>query len=157
MATMGNLQFASPIIRAPGFSNRLIWDDSLHVAYRGFAADFCGSVVAEIFGKQGNLLMRGTEMLHCWARANGHALSMEEFSFSDDYPSLNCKGWDVKLVCMWLAFWQHAAAMCSYIDTHMQVQAHLYVAIRVKRNPRPRSHLPLLDPQLLLGSESMHT
>lgn len=105
MATMRNLQFASPIIHAPGFSNRLIWDDSLHVAYRGFAADFCGSVVAEIFGKQGNQLLRATEMLHCWARAKSHPLSMEEFSFSDDYPSLNAKGWDIKLVCMWLALW----------------------------------------------------
>ncbi|CAE7035093.1 unnamed protein product [Symbiodinium sp. CCMP2456] len=42
-------------------------------------------------------------MLHSWARANGHELAMDEFSFSDDYPSLNAKGWDIKLVCMWLA------------------------------------------------------
>ena len=110
MATMGNLDFPPPIIHAPGFTNRLIWDDSLHVAYRGFAAELCGSMVVEMFGKQGNQLLRASEMLHCWARANSHELSLLEFSFSEDYPSLNAKGWDVKLVCMWLAFWQHAAA-----------------------------------------------
>jgi len=152
LATMNNLQFPSPILNVSGFSNRLIWDDSLHVAYRGFAADVCGSMVADMFGKQGALLSKAGDMLHSWARANGHELAMDEFSFSDDYPSLNAKGWDIKLVCMWLAFWWHANMCTCRYDARLnhdsdQLHGHL----------RQRSHLLLLALQQLLGDESMHT
>ncbi|CAE7204615.1 unnamed protein product [Symbiodinium sp. CCMP2592] len=136
MTTMGNLDVPPPIIHVPGFSNRLIWDDSLHVAYRGFAAELCGSMVVDMFGKQGNQLLRATEMLHCWAKSNGLFLSLDELSFSEDYPSLNCKGWDIKLVSMWLAFWQHAAATYVWIDLCMYaaVLPLLYITILIELN-----------------------
>ena len=108
MATMRAMPFPSPVISMPGFSNRLIWDDSLHVAYRGFAADWVGSVLVDLFGR-GNALVEAAASATWWAKSHGHVLSIDEFSFDESYPSINAKAWDVKLLCQWLAWWLHTS------------------------------------------------
>ena len=95
-----------------GFSNSLIFDDTLHVAYRGFAPDFVASALICMFGR-GLALQTACNMAADWARAHGHYLSIEEFSLSEDkYPSLNAKGWEVKLLCLWIAATSH-----QYLNT----------------------------------------
>ena len=104
---MRGLHYPSPILNVAGFSNRLIWDDTLHVAFRGFAADYTASAIIDLFGRAGST--RASELLHSWSKMNQLEISLDDFSFSDDsYPSLNAKAWDIKLVCLWLAFRQHS-------------------------------------------------
>eukprot|EP00439_Symbiodinium_sp_Y106_P018446 s8499_g2.t1 len=56
-----------------------------------------------MFGK-GAELQKACDMADHWARARGYALSIDDFSFSDDrFPSLNAKGYEIKLLCLWLA------------------------------------------------------
>ena len=105
---MRAMPFPSPVISMTGFSNRLIWDDSLHVAYRGFAADWVGSVLVDLFGR-GNALVEAAASATWWAKSHGHVLSIDEFSFDESYPSINAKAWDVKLLCQWLAWWLHTS------------------------------------------------
>ncbi|CAE6957720.1 unnamed protein product [Symbiodinium sp. CCMP2592] len=39
-----------------------------------------------------------------WAKARGYSLSIDEFSLSEErFPSLNAKGYEIKLLCVWLA------------------------------------------------------
>ena len=100
---MKNLAVPPPIVDLPGFSNALIFDDTLHVAWRGFAADFLASSLIDMFGK-GAALQKTCDMAGHWAKARGYSLSIDEFSLSDDrFPSLNAKGYEIKLLCVWLA------------------------------------------------------
>ncbi|CAE7623014.1 unnamed protein product [Symbiodinium sp. CCMP2592] len=101
--TMKNLAVPPPIVDLPGFSNALIFDDTLHVAWRGFAADFLASSLINIFGK-GAALQKACDMAGQWAKARGYSLSIDEFSLSEErFPSLNAKGYEIKLLCVWLA------------------------------------------------------
>ncbi|CAE7897476.1 unnamed protein product, partial [Symbiodinium necroappetens] len=109
MATMQGLPFPSPLVSMPGFSNRLIWDDSLHVAYRGFAADWVGSVIVDIFGRGTAALVEAHECASWWAKSHGYTLAIDDFSFDDGYPSILAKAWDVKLLCQWLVSRLHAS------------------------------------------------
>ena len=85
------------------FSNALIWDDVLHVAYRGFAPDFLASALTDACGK-GLRLTRAAECAQSWAASRGLELSMDDFSISEGpYGSLNAKAMDVKILCLWLA------------------------------------------------------
>ena len=59
--TMKNLAVPPPIVDLPGFSNALIFDDTLHVAWRGFAADFLASSLIDMFGK-GAALQKACDM-----------------------------------------------------------------------------------------------
>ncbi|CAE7426316.1 unnamed protein product, partial [Symbiodinium sp. CCMP2456] len=100
--TMSSLQVPPPIVNMDGFTNSLIFDDTLHVAYRGFAPDFLASTLICIFGR-GMALQAACNMAGDWARARGYYLSIDEFSLSDDkFPSLNAKGWEIKLLCLWI-------------------------------------------------------
>ena len=104
---MRSLKYPSPILQMHGFSNRLIWDDVLHVAWRGFAADFVASVLVDMFGK-GGALLRAHDLAKHWAKWRGLELALDEFSLSEDaYPSLNAKGNDIKMLCLWLVPWQN--------------------------------------------------
>ena len=103
LSTMNLQRHPSPLLRLPGFSNCLVWDDTLHVAYRGFAADFIGSALVDLFGR-GTALTRAFDLAHAWTAYCNVTLSIDEFSISDDkFPMLNAKAWDIKLLCMWLA------------------------------------------------------
>ena len=63
-AKEGLLVNKTPRVRHPScghassrnFSNRLIWDDALHVAWLGFAPDFVASVLVDMFGNADALL-----------------------------------------------------------------------------------------------------
>ena len=99
---MQSLPVPPPLVDLPGFTNALMFDDTLHVAWRGFAADFLASSLVQMFGK-GAELQKACDMADHWARARGYALSIDDFSFSDDrFPSLNAKGYEIKLLCLWL-------------------------------------------------------
>ncbi|CAE7679498.1 unnamed protein product [Symbiodinium sp. CCMP2592] len=101
--TMKNLAVPPPIVDLPGFSNALIFDDTLHVAWRGFAADFLASSLINIFGK-GAALQKACDMAGLRAKARGYSLSIDEFSLSEErFSSLNAKGYEIKLLCVWLA------------------------------------------------------
>ena len=103
MASMQSIRYPSPLVSMVGFSNALIWNDTLHVAWRGFAPDFVASALAELFGRGAKLIM-ASELARSWAVSRGLELSTDEFSLSDDkHPSLNAKGHDVKILCLWLA------------------------------------------------------
>ena len=88
-----------------GFSNHLIHFDTLHVLYRGFGPDFVGSTLLSVFG--GRALGEAHDLAHAWCRLHGCELSVEEFSFAYEgkYPNLMAKGWDVRLLILWLATW----------------------------------------------------
>ncbi|CAE7229078.1 unnamed protein product [Symbiodinium sp. CCMP2592] len=100
---MNSLQVPPPLVSMDGFSNSLIYDDTLHVAYRGFGPDFVASALVCMFGR-GMELQRACNMAADWARSHNYYLSIDEFSLSDDkFPALNAKGWEVKLLCLWMA------------------------------------------------------
>ena len=102
---MRAMRHPSPLVALERFSNRLIFDDTLHVAYRGFAPNFIAAALIDVFGR-GQSLTRAFVMALSWARIRGHELSLDEFALSEDkYPSLNAKGWDCKILCLWLATW----------------------------------------------------
>ncbi|CAE7722926.1 unnamed protein product [Symbiodinium necroappetens] len=104
-STMQSLPSPPPLVYMDGFTNALVFDDTLHVAWRGFAADFLASCLILIFGK-GVGLQRACENAGLWARARGYSLSIDEFSLSDDkFPSVNAKGYEIKICCTWLAAW----------------------------------------------------
>ncbi|CAE7652163.1 unnamed protein product, partial [Symbiodinium microadriaticum] len=104
-STMQSLPSPPPLVFMDGFTNALVFDDTLHVAWRGFAADFLASCLILIFGK-GVGLQRACENAGLWARARGYSLSIDEFSLSDDkFPSVNAKGYEIKICCTWLAAW----------------------------------------------------
>ncbi|CAE7679568.1 unnamed protein product [Symbiodinium sp. CCMP2592] len=78
------------------FSNSSIYDDTLHVAYRGFGPDFVASALVCMFGR-GMELQRACNMAADWVRSQNYYLSIDEFSLSDDkFPALNAKGWEVE-------------------------------------------------------------
>ena len=104
MSTMATIPFPCPLLQLNNFTNRMVWDDTLHVAYRGFAPNFVAAALGDLFGR-GQALTKACSMAHAWARLRGHELSLDELSLSDErFPSLNAKGWDVKLLCIWLVF-----------------------------------------------------
>ncbi|CAE7890586.1 unnamed protein product, partial [Symbiodinium necroappetens] len=73
-----------------------------------------------MFGR-GLALQTACNMAADWARAHGHYLSIEEFSLSEDkYPSLNAKGWEVKLLCLWIAEITPAYARSSKASSDRQ-------------------------------------
>ena len=45
------------------------------------------------------------ELLRAWAVMHDVRISMDDITFGDDggFPTLNAKGWDIKLVCLFLA------------------------------------------------------
>ena len=94
--------FPSPLLQIEGFAPQLVWPDPLHVAFRGFAANWAASCIQDMFPM--NQMEKAFDMLQNWARATGAQLAMDDFTFGDDggFPTLNCKGWDVKLVCLFL-------------------------------------------------------
>ena len=99
---MRSLKYPSPLVGLENFSNRLVWDDTLHVAFRGFAPDYIASSLVDLFGK-GQALNKAFEAALSWAHWHGHPLSCDEFSLSDDkFPSLNAKAWDCKVLSLWL-------------------------------------------------------
>ena len=60
LAMMGRQPFPSPILRLPGFSNRLIHDDALHVAWRSFGPEFVASAIVDVFGLGSKLTMNSS-------------------------------------------------------------------------------------------------
>ena len=102
LASMESLRFPSPLVFVQGFTNHMIWNDTLHVAYRGFAPEFAAGVLVDIFGR-GEKLTAAASLVHTWAKLHGHPLSMDLFALSDEkFPSLNAKGFDLKIICLWL-------------------------------------------------------
>ena len=98
---MASLKHPSPIVQLKGFSNSLIYDDVLHVAYRGFGPEFIASALCDVFGKA--RLTDAFELSRTWARAHDLELSIDEFVLSEDkFPSLNAKGADIKVLSKWL-------------------------------------------------------
>ena len=97
------------------FSNALIWDDVLHVAYRGFAPDFLASALTDMCGR-GLRLTRAAESARAVSR--GLELSMDDFSISEGpHASLNAKAWDVKILRMWLVPCMHSMCdMCDFVE-----------------------------------------
>ncbi|CAE7465291.1 unnamed protein product, partial [Symbiodinium pilosum] len=91
------------IVGARGFSSHLIHFDTLHVLYRGVGPDFVASTLVLVFGQK--LLPEAHELARSWCRAQGASLSVDDFTFSYEgrFPSLNAKGWDVRLLLLWLA------------------------------------------------------
>ena len=73
------------------------------MCFRGFGPNWAASCLQDMFPK--NKMDVAFDLLKAWATFNEHELSMDEISFGDDggFPTLNCKGWDVKLVCKFLA------------------------------------------------------
>ena len=103
---MDLLKFPSPVLKLGPFTNRLMWDDTLHVAWRGFAPDFLGSALVDQFGR-GAVLRKACEAAWLWARSHNLEIAVDEFTFAEGekFPSVNAKGWDVKNLCVWLATW----------------------------------------------------
>ena len=95
-------QFPTPLLDVDGFTNFLIWPDTLHIAFRGFAVNFAASCLQDFFPK--NEMDKAFMLLKTWAQSHDLELAMDEISFGDDggFPTLNAKGWDIKLVCMFL-------------------------------------------------------
>ncbi|CAE7830905.1 unnamed protein product [Symbiodinium sp. CCMP2592] len=92
------------ICNITGFHNKLIHYDTLHVCYRGFAPDLVASVMLDIFPDRGGLI-KAHDLCCLWAKANGAELACDDFILNADekYATLNAKGADIKLVCLWLA------------------------------------------------------
>ena len=88
-----------------GFHNKLIHYDTLHVCYRGFAPDFVASVMLDVFTAQLGGLVAAHDQCKLWAKANGEELACDDFILNaeENSASLNAKGADIKLVCLWLA------------------------------------------------------
>ena len=96
------LAFPLPIIKARGFCNKLIPDDTLHVAWRGFVPEFLASASVDVLGT-GDALLRPHELDKLWAKRCGLELSTVACILSEDaYLYLNAKSWDLKLLRSWL-------------------------------------------------------
>ena len=114
MQSVGGVPFPSPLLDMQCFSNETIWGDTLHLAYRGFAPNFVASALLDIFGKQG--LDSAYDLAKLWASARKLHLSLDSFTLSDEaYPSLNAKGWDIKLLCCWLVTCLHVSTFDRHI------------------------------------------
>ena len=96
-------QFPSPLLDVDGFTNQLVWPDTLHIAFRGFAPNFAASCLQDFFSK--NKLDRAFDLLKAWATAHDVQICMDEIVMGDDggFPTLNAKGFDIKHVCIFLA------------------------------------------------------
>ena len=131
---MACLRHPSPALTVPGFSNCLICKDVLHVAYRGFGPDFIASALIDCFGK-GKTLNDAFELASSWAAYRGVQLSIDDFWFSDDkYPSLNAKGWDIKLLSQWFASWLPDCATSPMYGLGMNVLVKERVNLRAEQN-----------------------
>ena len=86
-----------------------VQDDVLHVVYRGFGPDWIASALIEIFGKTEAALAKAHSLAKSWARAKKVELSVDEFNIIQEkgYPQLAAKGYDIKLLILWLAPWRH--------------------------------------------------
>ena len=116
-------RWPTPLLDVPGFSNDMIWPDTLHIAFRGFAANFTASCLHDVFAA--SKFDQAFCMLKSWATSQNVQLSMDEIAIGDDggFPSLNAKAWDVKLVCMFLAAWQDLTCdCCSFVPEHTSLQ-----------------------------------
>ena len=120
METLRQTHATMPAITAMrGFSNHLIHFDTLHVLYRGFGPDFVGSTLLSVFGSRA--LGEAHDLAHAWCRLHGAELSVDEFSFAYEgkYPNLMAKGWDVRLLILWLAIWM-PLALCFNVPIQKQ-------------------------------------
>lgn len=93
--------FVSPLMELEGFHPLLIFNDPLHVAYRGFVPDFLASAFQCLFPDADVLL----EHIRDYCRVNNWCIGLDEIAYTTEngYPSLNCKGYDAKILALFLA------------------------------------------------------
>ena len=113
---LASLTWPSALATSKHFGHFMIWPDCLHVMYRGILSHFCASALKFIStnkfwtasSRSENLLIA---YLWCdtWSRENGRGgLGIEEFPSdtlnleASAFPEMNCKGADVKTICLWL-------------------------------------------------------
>ena len=102
------------------FHNSLIFNDPLHVVYRGFAPSFVSSLLVLLVGKQffghGKLQQQYDAAYDAAAQflkqSGLEPLSLEEFTrasigLDDGYPEMNAKGADIKSLIYWSAHVAH--------------------------------------------------
>ena len=127
------------IAGARGFSSHLIHFDTLHVLYRGVGPDFVASTLVLVFGQK--LLPEAHELARSWCRAQGASLSVDDFTFSYEgrFPSLNAKGWDVRLLLLWLVAWHSYSARFSvFVDYCLPLTSpNMYINIYGRGNYTP--------------------
>ena len=112
-----SLSFPNQLSTSNHFSNLMIWPDVLHVLYRGILSHFAASALKYMADKQhwtpdGSRavnLINAYAACDTWSRENNRGgLGIEEFSAESlnieatRFPECNCKGADVKTICLWL-------------------------------------------------------
>ena len=113
---LAGLTLPSSLAISPLFRNLMIWHDTLHVIYRGFLPEFCGSIIV-CLGRErfwapnktlGENLAAAYTLCSTFLKTQKiGSLSLDEFSadsFLDElgFPSLPGKAVDAKLVALWL-------------------------------------------------------
>lgn len=114
---LNSLTFPNQLSTSNYFSNLFIWPDVLHVLYRGILSHFAASALKYMTdnkhwtpdGSRVDNLINAYAACDSWARANNRGgLGIEEFSAdtlnleAKRFPECNCKGTDVKIICLWL-------------------------------------------------------
>lgn len=69
--------------------------------YRGFVPDFLAGAFQSAFSDEHVLF----DAITLYCKERGTPISMDEISYSYEggYPSLNCKGFDAKIIALFLA------------------------------------------------------
>ena len=108
----------SPLTALPTFHPRLIWDDVLHVNYRGFAPDYLGSCLLDIFG---NKLDVALDLARLWRKSRSLKLECDELVLAEGgYATLNCKGHDARILILFMV-----SCLLLFYNTLNQEKLHL--------------------------------